>query len=85
MSHIDKHTEWSMQANRILLALAYFDERRGMLPLGDLLPKLLDRKWEYVKSAELAEREGQPWTSQEFGELCFGGFEELIGTKGVTA
>lgn len=80
MSHIDQHTDWSMQANRILLALAYFDPRRGFKPIGDLLGKCLDVKWEFVKMAEKAEADGRPWTAEEFNDLCFDGFEKILGT-----
>jgi len=82
VSHRDEISEFGMTANRILFALAYLDPRRGFVPLRDLLPRCLDRKWEYVKMAEQAELDGRPWTLEEFRDLCFGGFEEILGTKG---
>jgi hypothetical protein len=75
-------SEWGQTANRILLALAYLDPRRGFVPLGSLLVKCLDVKWEYVNMAEVAEAEGRPWTREEFCDLCFEGFEKILGTKG---
>lgn len=72
-------SEWGMQANRILFALAYQDERRGFMPLRELLPKLLNVKWEFVKMAEVAEAEGRTWTREEFADLCFDGFEKILG------
>jgi hypothetical protein len=75
-------SEWGMQANRILFALAYEDEdRRGFQPLRELLPRLLDRKWEYVNMAEVAEAEGRSWTPEEFRDLCFDGFEAILYPK----
>ena len=69
MSRRDEHSEFGMTANRILFALAYLDPRRGFVPLRDLLPRCLDRKWEYVKMAEQAELDGRPWTAEEFRDL----------------
>lgn len=77
----DDLSVWAMTANKILLALAYFDNRRGFVPLRDLLPKCLDVKWEYVKMAEVAESEGRPWTDEEFRDLCFDGFEKILGLE----
>lgn len=73
-------SRWATTANRILFSLAYLDERRKFKPLGDLLGKLLDVKWEYVNLAENQEAKGEPWTPQEFADLCFDGFEKLLGT-----
>ena len=73
-------SEWGMTANRILMSLAYFDPRRGFKPLRELMPSLLNVKWEYVKMAEVAEAEGRPWTMEEFVDLCFDGFEKILGT-----
>jgi hypothetical protein len=69
---------WAMAANRILMSVAYFDERRGMRPMRELLPKCLDAKWDYVKLAEKAEADGRPWSEQEFNDLCFDGFEKIL-------
>lgn len=81
MSHRDEISEWGMVANKILFALAYQDDRRGFMPLGSgLLPRCLDVKWEFVKMAEQAERDGRPWTPEEFADLCFDGFEKIILT-----
>ena len=72
-------SEWGMQANRIMFALAYQDRRRGFDSLGELLPRLLNVKWEFVKMAEVAEAEGRTWTREEFADLCFDGFEKILG------
>lgn len=84
MSDFEKWSDWAMQANRILFSLAYLDNRRGLRPLGDLLPRLLDTKWEFVKLAQQVEREGRPWTPEEFRDLCFDGFEKILGTADQT-
>lgn len=73
-----------MSANKILLGLAYFDKRRGLRPLGGLLSKCLDLKWEFAKMAEVAEAEGRTWTQEEFHDLCFDGFEKILGTADQT-
>lgn len=78
---IRDHSHWGMTANRILFSLAYLDPRRGFTPLRELLPKCLDVKWEYVNLAENAEAEGKPWTPEEFSDLCFDGFEKILGTS----
>ena len=69
---------WAMAANRILFELAYRDERRGFLPMRELLPRCLDVKWEFVKMAEKAESDGSQWTPEEFSDLCFDGFEKIL-------
>lgn len=75
----DEFSVWAMTANKILFSLAYLDQRRGFRPLGELLPKCLNVKWEFVKMAEKAELDGQPWTPEEFRDLCFDGFEKILG------
>jgi hypothetical protein len=70
--------DWEAIANRILFALAYFDERRGFKPMGELLTKCLDVKWELVKLARDADYSGKPWTIEEFGDVCFDNFEKLL-------
>lgn len=79
----EQWSTWAMAANKILLAVAYFDERRGFFSAGDLMPKLLAIKRDFVQMAEEAAANGAPWEPEEFNRACREGFEQALGTKGV--
>jgi hypothetical protein len=57
------------------------------LPLSANLPKPLDAKIfdmvamkaDYVRMAEEAEANGQPWSHEEFRDLVYDGFEKALG------
>lgn len=75
-------SHWAMTANKALLSLAYFDERRGFLPMGrELMWRCLDAKRDYVKIAEEAQANGEPMTPEEFVDMCSEGFLLLLGGK----
>jgi hypothetical protein len=93
---------WAAAANQILMACAYFDERRGFRPIAtwesmpergwsaplklakavNLAPltKALAVKADYVRMAEEAEANGEPWDTVEFNRMCRQGFQNLLGT-----
>lgn len=56
--------------------------RRPKLLDGTLLDRCLDAKADFVRMAEKAEFERQPWTPEEFRDLCFDGFEKILGIRG---
>lgn len=77
----EKWSSWAMAANKILFAVAYEDENgRGFRPVGDLMPKLLAIKRDFVQMAERAERDGEHWDHVEFNRMCREGFEKILGT-----
>jgi hypothetical protein len=76
-------SKYAMAANRILFALAYMDERRGFMPMGDLLLwKCVDIKNDYVRMAEEALARGEPWEPEDFNRLCRDGLERLLLAQG---
>lgn len=79
-------SRYAVAANRMLLKLAYEDERRGFKPLGaELLQRLLAAKRDFVGMAEADERAGELWPEGEFDRTCQHGFEKLLGTAGAAA
>jgi len=70
-------SSWAIAANKILFAVAY-QGNRGFRPIGDALPKCLERKAEYVQMAEDAARGGDVWEPEEFNRMCREGFETLL-------
>jgi hypothetical protein len=70
-------SSWAIAANQILFSVAY-QGHRGFKPIGDVLPKVLARKAEYVQMAEEAARGGDVWEPQEFNRMCREGFEALL-------
>lgn len=71
-------SSWAMAANKILFAVAY-QGNRGFRPIGELLPKCLDAKADYVRMAEQAEARGDRWDHVEFNRMCREGFEKILG------
>lgn len=74
-------SRWAVGANKILFRLAYEDERRGFRPMGDLLPRVLAVKADYVRMAEEAEQDGEPLPDEDFIAMCREGFERLLTPK----
>jgi hypothetical protein len=72
---------WAVAANKLLFHLAYRDPRRGFKPMGDILPRLLEIKRDYVQMAENAELSGEPMDGQEFQGMCKEGFEKALGIR----
>lgn len=71
-------SRWGRGANRILFKCAYANGR-GLTPLGpELLSKLLARKAEIVKDAELLAAEGVPMPDEHFVKSTIAAFEALI-------
>jgi hypothetical protein len=70
-------SSWAIAANQILFSVAY-QGHRGFTPIGDKLPKCLERKAEYVRMAEDAAATGDVWEPQEFNRMCREGFEALL-------
>ena len=72
---------WAVAANKLLFHLAYRDPRRGFKPIGDILPRLLEIKRDYVEMAENAELSGEPMDGQEYQAMCKEGFEKALGIR----
>lgn len=72
-------SRWGRAANKILMRLAYMDERRGFVPLGDeRLAECLRAKGEIVAMAEADARSGNRWTDEEFISVVRASLEKAI-------
>lgn len=77
-------SSWAMAANKILWVVAY-QGTRGFVPMGEKLKPCLVAKADYVRMAEEAQRDGEPWQEHEFNVMCRQGFEKLLGTTSAVA
>lgn len=70
---------WAIAANKALMAVAYFDEKRGMKPMGDeKLKRALEIKRELVEMAENSEREGVPMDGMEYSDMLRSAFRGVL-------